>query len=84
LNASTGKLVWFYQHQPNDQFDLDWVFERQLMTLNIDGKPRRAVVTAGKTAIFEALDAATGAYLFSIDMGLQNVITAIDPTELRR
>ncbi len=79
LKADTGKLVWFYQHQPNDQLDLDWVFERQLMTLTIDGQPRRVVVTAGKTAIFEALDAATGAYLFSIDMGLQNVITAIDP-----
>jgi alcohol dehydrogenase (cytochrome c) len=79
LNAGTGKLAWFYQHQPNDQLDLDWVFERQLMTLNIDGQPRRVVVTAGKTAIFEALDAATGAYLFSIDMGLQNVVTAIDP-----
>jgi alcohol dehydrogenase (cytochrome c) len=79
LNADTGKLAWFFQHQPNDQIDLDWVFDRQLLDLTIDGKPRRVVVTAGKPAIYEALDAATGKYLFSLDLGLQNVITAIDP-----
>ena len=37
------------------------------------------MVTGGKQAIFEAMDAATGAYQFSIDLGLQNVIAAIDP-----
>ena len=31
----------------NDQIDLDWVFDRQLLDLTIDGKPRRVVVTAG-------------------------------------
>ncbi len=24
----TGKLVWYYQHIQNDQFDFDWVFDR--------------------------------------------------------
>jgi alcohol dehydrogenase (cytochrome c) len=30
-------------------------------------------------AVFDALEADTGKYLFSLDMGLQNVVTAIDP-----
>src|SRR6478736_2881695 len=24
----TGKLVWYYQHNRDDQYDLDWVFDR--------------------------------------------------------
>lgn len=79
LNADTGKLVWHYQHMANDQWDLDWVFERQVVELPIGGASRKVLINVGKMAILEALDAATGEYLFSIDMGVQNVITAIDP-----
>jgi alcohol dehydrogenase (cytochrome c) len=79
INPDTGKLVWYFQHFPNDQWDLDWAFERQLIALPLDGVIRKLVVTAGKAAIFDALDAATGKYVFSMDLGLQNVVTAIDP-----
>jgi alcohol dehydrogenase (cytochrome c) len=79
LNPDTGKLVWYFQHMPNDQWDLDWAFERQLIKLPINGTTRTVAVTAGKEAIFDAVDAATGKYDFSIDLGLQNVVTAIDP-----
>jgi alcohol dehydrogenase (cytochrome c) len=79
LNPDTGKLVWHYQHQPNDQWDLDWAFERQIMELPVRGEMRRVVVTAGKVAIHEALDVKTGEYLWSWDLGMQNFITKIDP-----
>ena len=79
LNPDTGKMVWHYQHIANDQWDLDWAFERQLMDLPINGVKRRVVVTAGKEAIYDVLDAKTGQYIFSIDLGIQNVVTAIDP-----
>ena len=36
-------------------------------------------MNVGKMGILDALDAATGEYLFSVDAGTQNVITAIDP-----
>jgi alcohol dehydrogenase (cytochrome c) len=79
LNPETGKLVWHYQHVQNDQWDLDWVFERQLLEMTIEGRRRKVVMNVGKMAILDALDAATGQYLFSVDSGTQNVITAIDP-----
>ncbi len=79
LNAETGALVWHYQHMANDQWDLDWVFERQIVNVSVNGTARKAVMNVGKMAILEALDAATGEYLFSVDTGIQNVITAIDP-----
>jgi len=79
LNPETGELVWYFQHMPNDQWDLDWAFERQLIRLPVNGETRTLAVTAGKMAIYDAMDAATGGYVFSMDLGLQNVVTAIDP-----
>ncbi|MGI9251676.1 MAG: pyrroloquinoline quinone-dependent dehydrogenase [Pseudohongiellaceae bacterium] len=79
LRPATGELAWHFQHVANDQWDLDWTYERTIIEMNVDGNPRKVVLTAGKMALLDALDAATGEYLFSIDSGLQNVITAIDP-----
>jgi alcohol dehydrogenase (cytochrome c) len=79
IDPDTGRLVWHFQHHPNDQWDLDWAFERQVVTLPVRGVPRRVVVTAGKTGIYEGLDAETGRFVFAIDLGLQNIITEIDP-----
>jgi alcohol dehydrogenase (cytochrome c) len=79
FDPDTGKLVWHFQHVQNDQWDLDWAFERQLVHLKINGEDKKLVVTSGKEAYYDALDAATGKYAFSMDLGIQNVITAADP-----
>jgi alcohol dehydrogenase (cytochrome c) len=79
LDPDTGKLVWHYQHLANDQWDLDWAFERTLTTMKVGGKDRRVVMNVGKMGILDALDAKSGEYLFSIDAGTQNVIAGIDP-----
>ncbi len=83
FNPDTGKLVWHFQHTPNDQWDLDWAFERQLIDLPVNGVNRKLVVTSGKEAFYDALDAETGKYVFSIDLGLQNVIASVDPFHWR-
>jgi alcohol dehydrogenase (cytochrome c) len=79
VDPKSGKLAWHFQHFPDDQWDLDWAFERQIVTINVDGAPRRVLLTSGKIGIYDALDARTGKFLFSIDLGLQNIVTAIDP-----
>lgn len=79
LNPDTGKLVWHYQHLKNDQMDLDWAYERQIMTVGKGANARRVLVTAGKAALHDALDPKTGKYLFSFDLGMQNYITKVDP-----
>jgi alcohol dehydrogenase (cytochrome c) len=78
LDPATGELAWYFQHVPNDQWDFDWAFERQIVELETAGVSQRVIVTAGKEAIYDALDL-DGNYLFSIDLGLQNFITDIDP-----
>ena len=75
----TGELKWFFQHMKNDQYDLDWVFDRVIGTIEVDGRPQRVVITGGKEGLFDALDAATGKYIKTVDMGLQDFIVAIDP-----
>ncbi len=79
LNPDTGELAWYYQHVANDQWDFDWVFERTLLKLPVDGEEKTVSVTAGKIALYDVVEAATGKYVFSFDMGLQNIVTAIDP-----
>jgi len=79
IRPETGELVWAFQHFPNDQWDLDWAFERQLVDLEIGGRQRRVSVTSGKIGIYEGVDAETGEFLFAIDLGLQNIVTEIDP-----
>lgn len=79
LRVSTGELAWHYQHIANDQWDLDWTYERQIMNVEVNGQTRKAVITAGKMALFDVLDAATGQFLYSMDLGLQNVVASVDP-----
>ncbi len=79
LDPNTGKLVWYFQHLHNDQWDLDWSFEQQLIDLPVAGVSARLVVTSGKMGIYEGMDAANGRYIFSKDLGIQNVVASIDP-----
>jgi len=79
FDPDTGKLVWYYQHVHNDQWDLDWAFEQQIMRLPGLNGGKKMIVTSGKMGIYEGMDAATGKYIFSHDLGIQNVIASIDP-----
>jgi len=79
LDPDTGKLVWYFQHLPNDQWDFDWAFDQQLIKYSINGSVQKAVITAGKPGLFDAMDAATGKFAFSVDSGLQNLVLAVDP-----
>ena len=84
IDPDTGRLVWHFQHHPNDQWDLDWAFEQQVVQLPVRGQTRTLVITSGKTGIYDAVEAATGRFVFSYDMGLQNIVTAIDPETGRK
>jgi len=84
LNPDTGKLVWHYQHGPGDVWDLDWSFERTIIMRDTAKGPEKTILTAGKIGIFDALDAKTGRYLWSYDLGYQNIITHIDPKSGRK
>ena len=84
LDPDTGELVWYFQHFQGDLWDLDWAFERMIVSLPTPSGEKKVVVTVGKLGIFDVLDAKTGGYLFSHDMGLQDLVERIDPQTGRK
>ncbi|MDB5537543.1 MAG: pyrrolo-quinoline quinone [Devosia sp.] len=80
IDIETGKLKWYYQHLPRDNWDLDSPYERILVDQDVDGKTQHLLVTAaGKNGIVFALDRDTGKYLWHKDTVVQNVVKSIDP-----
>ena len=80
LDPATGKLAWYYQHLPADDWDSDYTHERTLLRtkLNPDpkfvkwinpaikpGEERDVAVTIGEAGGIFMLDRATGQFLWA-------------------
>ncbi len=63
LNPDTGRLVWYYQLAPGDQWDYDAVQPMILTDLKIDGVVHKVLMQAPKTGFFYILDRKTGKVL---------------------
>jgi alcohol dehydrogenase (cytochrome c) len=79
IDATTGNLKWYRQHLENDTWDLDYVYERLLIDLTVNGEQRKALVTTGKLGIIEAIDRTNGQWLWHKETVHQNVVASIDP-----
>ncbi len=94
LDWETGEIVWYFQHIPGGNWDLDHPFERLIVESevvpeadavswinpNIDSNERRKVITGipGKTGIIWTMDAATGEFLWAKETNYQNAIVGVD------
>ena len=94
LDPETGKLVWYFQHLPRDNWDLDHPFERVLVDVEVEpdkdatwvsnpkvaAGEKRKVVTGipGKNGIVWTLDRETGEFLWARETVYQNVVDRID------
>jgi len=80
LDPETGKLKWYYQHLPGDDWDQDYTHERTLFhtTLNLDpkfvkwmnpdlkkGEQRDVAVMVGEGGGVFAMDAGNGQFLWA-------------------
>jgi alcohol dehydrogenase (cytochrome c) len=68
LDADTGKLKWFYQFSPHNEFDWDAVQIPVLVDMNWKGKdgrerPRKLMMWANRNGVFYVLDRVTGELL---------------------
>ena len=79
LDVDTGKIVWYRQFLPRDNWNLDHVFEQVLVDINVRSQMRKALVTIGKPGIIWALDRRTGELLWTRETTYQNVVQHIDP-----
>lgn len=66
LNASTGKLIWYYQTTHHDIWDYDLPAAPNVVTIKRDGKTIDAVAQITKTGFIFLLDEKTGQPLFPI------------------
>lgn len=80
LDANTGKLLWYYQHLPGDDWDEDWTNERTLIHTKLNpnpkflkwinpkikpGEERDVLFAAGESGGIFALDRLTGEFLWA-------------------
>jgi len=63
LDADTGKLKWYYQFSPHDEFDYDSVQVPVLADMQWKGRPRKVMLWANRNGLFYVLDRATGEFL---------------------
>jgi outer membrane protein assembly factor BamB len=68
LNATTGKMVWYYQLTPHDLYDRD--LQDPPILVSVGG--RQLVIAAGKAGFVIALDASTGKLLWERPVGIHN------------
>jgi alcohol dehydrogenase (cytochrome c) len=65
LDASTGKLKWYYQFTPHDMHDWDSISDPVLVDIVVKGQKLKAVIQANRNGFFYALDRVTGKLLFA-------------------
>jgi quinohemoprotein ethanol dehydrogenase len=63
VRGASGKLIWYYQEVPGDDWDFDAVSDLMLADLTINGKPRQVIMHAPKDGFFYVLDRHTGELL---------------------
>lgn len=94
LDADTGEIVWYFQHLPSDEWDMDHPFPRMVVEtavapssgdvdwLNPEVTPgeNRKVLTGlfGKPSVVWTIDAATGEFLWARSTIYQNVLVGVD------
>jgi alcohol dehydrogenase (cytochrome c) len=76
LDVKTGALKWYHQTAPDENLDLDEVFEKVL----VDQGSQKTLLSAGKKGILWKLDRATGKFLDYVPAVFQNVFVNIDRT----
>jgi alcohol dehydrogenase (cytochrome c) len=63
LNADTGKLKWYFQFTPHDEFDYDSTQVPVLADMDWQTTPRKLMLWGNRNGFFYVLDRVTGEFL---------------------
>jgi quinohemoprotein ethanol dehydrogenase len=63
LDINTGRMKWYYQTTPGDNWDYDATSDLVLADIPFEGKVHKVIMQAPKNGIFYVLDRATGELL---------------------
>ena len=78
LDADTGKLKWYFQFTPHDDFDYDSVQVPVLADLDWKGARRRVLLWANRNGFFYVLDRTTGEFLLGKPFAKVTWATGLD------
>jgi len=78
LDATTGRMAWYYQTTPRDSWDFDSVQKLILADVQIDGSSRSVVMQATKNGFFYVLDRKTGKLISAKNYTFVNWASHID------
>ncbi len=65
IQAKTGKLAWYYQETPHDQWSYGAASPAVIFDAHVGARTVHAIGEAGKNGLFYILDAGTGKPLFT-------------------
>ena len=78
LDPNTGRMKWFYQATPADNWDFNAAQDMALLDLEVDGEMRSVLFQAPKNAFFYVLDRQDGKVLRASEYVRQNWASHID------
>jgi alcohol dehydrogenase (cytochrome c) len=78
LHGNSGKLAWYFQFTPHDEYDRDATQTPILADVLINGVLRRALCVANRNGFYYVLDRTTGEYLVGVPYVNQNWAKGLD------
>ena len=78
VDANNGKLKWYYQTVPNDEWDFDSVGGFIMADIQIEGKTRKVIMQAPKSGVFYILDRTNGQFISAEPFVPVNWVTGFD------
>ena len=63
VKPDTGRLAWYFQMVPGDEWDFDSVQQLLLADIVIKGQPRKVIMQANKNGFYYVIDRVTGKFI---------------------
>ena len=79
LNPDTGKLQWYYQFSPHNEFDWDSTQTPVLADIEWQGRQRKVMLWANRNGMFYVLDRISGEFMKGQPFVKTNWATGFDP-----
>ena len=63
VKPDTGKIAWYFQNVPGDEWDFDSVQQLLIADVTIKGQPRKVIMQANKNGFYYVIDRVTGKFV---------------------
>jgi quinohemoprotein ethanol dehydrogenase len=79
ISPATGRVVWYYQETPGDQWDFDANAPVVLVDRDLHGVQRKLLLQASKNGLFYVIDRTNGTLISATKFATVNWTSGVDP-----